>query len=85
MTTINKDIAKERTEFLLSSMLKIEKKLAEMTEQKNKFMLGLPCDYDSLEEFQVECDFNLKKLNSIMLEMRFINYSVKYGMSISLN
>jgi hypothetical protein len=74
-----------RIAMLMKMADKCHLKLKEIEKQKDLLNLGVPCDYDSQEEIIVEVDFVINKLNSYLLEVRFLALMRKLGMPYSLN
>ena len=79
------NIAKERMKYLIEKINKIEERIKFLEEEKFYLKLGIPRNYDETETINENIDNGLYQLNKIVGEARFLNYSVQYGMSVSLN
>lgn len=79
------NIAEERMQVLLAKTDKIEKECCLLEEEKFYLNLGIPRKYDRQESIDKRASECIVMLNKIVDEVRFLNYSVKFGMSVSLN
>jgi hypothetical protein len=79
------NIAEERMKVLLAKTDNIEKECSLLEEEKFYLNLGIPRKYDNQEAIDKRVKECLVMLNKIVEEVRFLNYSVQFGMSVSLN
>lgn len=75
-----------RMDMIMKKISGLENKIKQIAEHKRLMELGVPStEYNSLEELKVDIEFQINKLNKLLLEVRFISYMVKYDIPYSLN
>ena len=75
-----------RMKMLTHKMDKIQQKLNDIAAEKKLMELGVPSMiYESYDEMAVDVEFQIRELNSLLLEVRFIGWNNKYDMPYSLN
>jgi hypothetical protein len=75
-----------RMSMIMKKISGLESKIKEIAEQKRLMELGVPsAEYNSMEELKVDIEFQIVELNKLLLEVRFISYTVRYDMPYSLN
>lgn len=88
ITEINEvlpNIPKERMQVLIAKTDKVEARIKFLEEERFYLKLGIPRNYDEVEIIDEKVGECLGILHQIISEVRFLNYSVQHGMSVSLN
>jgi hypothetical protein len=79
------NIVEERMKVLIEKTDKIEAKLDILEQEKFYLSIGIPREFDTKQDIDSEVDKCTELLQTLLKEVKFLGYSVQYGMSVSLN
>ena len=79
------NIIEERMKVLIEKTDKIEAKLDILEQEKFYLSIGIPREFDTKQAIDSEVDKCTDLLQTLLKEVKFLGYSLQYGMSVSLN
>jgi hypothetical protein len=79
------NIVEERMKVLVDKTDKLEARLMFLEQEKFYAGIVIPREFDTKQAIDSEEDKCSELLQTLLEEVKFLGYSVKYGMSVSLN